>query len=104
MLLLINIQNVKMAVLYGVFQGLIMGMHQVNVNMIWPAYFGLKYLGSIRGAVQIAFVTGAACGPFPMSFAYDYFGGYNEILWIMLIFSVLGIIAAYYAVSPAEKS
>jgi len=104
MLWLINIQNIYMAIIYGIFQGMIMGLHGVNVNMIWPSYFGLKHLGSIRGAVQIAFVTGAACGPFPIGLAYDYFGSYNEILWIMLIFPLLAIMASYFAVAPADKN
>ncbi len=103
MLFLIFIQNVQMALIFAVFQGLIMGFHQVNINMIWPTYFGLDHLGSIRGAVQIAFVIGAACGPFPLGIAFDYFGGYNEILFIMLIFPLLGILASYLSVAPGEK-
>ncbi len=103
MVWLIYVDNLVMAVLYGVFMGLIMGFHRVTVNIIWPNYFGLEHLGSIRGAVQIAFVIGAACGPFPMGFAYDYFGGYNEILWLLIVFPLLAAVASYFAVSPGER-
>ncbi|MFN2341388.1 MAG: MFS transporter [Halanaerobium sp.] len=97
---LINIQNMTMALIFGVLYGLIQGFHRVNVNMIWPSYFGLKHLGSIRGASQLGGVIGAALGPFPIGFAYDYFGGYTEILWLMFIFPVLAVAAAYFARVP----
>lgn len=104
MVWLINVQSPLMAVMYGIFQGIIMGFFRVNVNMLWPTYFGLEHLGNIRGVVQIAFVVGAACGPFPIGFAYDYFGGYSEILWIMTIFPVIAIVISFFAKSPAEKN
>lgn len=103
MIWLINIQNLTMAIIFGVLYGLIQGFHRVNVNMIWPSYFGLEHLGSIRGASQLGGVIGASLGPFPIGYAYDYFGGYTEILWILLLFPVLAIAAAYFARVPEQK-
>lgn len=48
-----------------------------------------------------AVVIGSAFGPLPFGAAYDFFGGYQQILYIMMIFPFLGAITAM--VSPIPK-
>lgn len=55
-------------------------------------YFGLKAYGKIYGWQMTTFYAGAAIGPLVVGFAYDYFGGYVQILYgagIMLLLGAL---------------
>lgn len=46
-------------------------------------------------------VIGSAFGPLPFALAYDWFGGYSQIILLMALFPLLGMIASF--VSPAPK-
>lgn len=78
-----------------------MGFDTVSTGVLWPNYFGRKYLGSIRGFTMMAMVIGSSLGPLPFGFVFDLFNGYNEIILIMLIFPLLGSVASF--LSPAPK-
>ena len=80
-----------------------MGFYQVIINIVWPVYFGLRHLASIRGAVQTSMVIGSAFGPLPFGFAYHLFGGYREILIIMILFSAGIAIATFFIFPPVKK-
>jgi len=99
LLFLLKINNLQQAIFFGLLAGIISGFSQVIINMAWPIYFGLRYLSSIRGSVQMCMVIGSAFGPLPFGFAYNFFGGYKEILWIMVIFSAITAISTIF-ISP----
>jgi MFS family permease len=88
---LLNVYTLQTAIMYSFFAGIMMGFYQVIINIVWPVYFGLRHLASIRGAVQASMVIGSAFGPLPFGFAYQLFGGYKEIIIIMVLLS--GIVA-----------
>ncbi len=100
MLLLLYIQSYGMAIVFGGLRGIIQGFESMNVNVLWPNYFGRQYLGSIRGFAMIFMVVGSAFGPLPFGFAFDVFGSYSQVLWLMMLFPAAAIWAGAQAVPP----
>lgn len=103
LIFLMNIQSRLMAIVYGMLWGMISGFHAINNGVIWPSYFGRKYLGSIRGIAMTAMVIGSAFGPLPFGFAFDWFQGYREILLLSLLFPALGAVAALLSPPPSKR-
>ncbi|AIY04999.1 major facilitator family transporter [Planococcus sp. PAMC 21323] len=90
------------AILFAIVWGFMLGIERVTLSVIWPNYFGRQYLGSITGISMAFMVVGSALGPLPFGLFYDFFGGYKEVLWAIMIFPLLGIVAALLA-NPPEK-
>ena len=90
----------QILLVYAALHGVFMAFESVSNNVIWPNYFGRKYQGTIRGTAMTAMVIGSSLGPLPFGFAYDYFSGYSEILFIMMIFSLTASIPALFSPPP----
>ncbi len=103
LVLLLNVRSTSLAIVFGVLWGILTGFYAINSGVIWPSYYGRKYLGSIRGMAMTAMVVGSAFGPLPFGFAYDLFNGYREILLISMLFPVLGMIAAINSPPPVNR-
>lgn len=103
LLLLQRADGLAAAILFGVIWGTSMGIERIVMAVVWPNYFGRKHIGSISGISMAMIVTGSALGPLPFGIAFDYFGSYTEILWAVMIFPVLGMVAALLAESPMKK-
>jgi MFS family permease len=101
---LVNVNSLQTAILYGFFSGIMMGFYHLLINIVWPVYFGLRHLASIRGTVQTSMVIGSAFGPLPFGFAYHLFGGYKEIIIVMILFSGLTAIATFFIFPPDRKN
>ncbi len=100
-LLLILYGNSKTTlILYAVFHGIFSAFDSISTEVLWPNYFGRQHLGSIRGLTMTAMVIGSALGPLPFGFAYDLFQGYKEIMLLMMVFPLLGSIAAFLSSAP----
>ncbi len=91
-------------ILFAVFQGFFIAFDSVSTGVIWPNYFGSAHLGSIRSITMMLIVMGSALGPLPFGIAYDHFGGYREILWIMMLFPLLGASASLLSPRPSEPA
>ncbi len=89
-------------ILYAILHGVFMAFDSVSTGVIWPNYFGSTNLGSIRGVTMTAMVVGSALGPLPFGMAYDIFGGYKQILLIMMVFPVIGAVASFASPAPRE--
>lgn len=48
-------------------------------------------------------VIGSALGPLPFGIAFDYFGGYREIILLMLLAPMIGSVAALLARPPRKE-
>ncbi|TLS38347.1 MFS transporter [Pseudalkalibacillus caeni] len=103
-LMLNHVNTFILAVLFGIIWGMIGGIERITLNIIWPDYFGREHLGSIKGVAMTTMVIGSAFGPLPFGIAYDIFGGYTEILYLTLLFPILGIFAALFAPPPERNS
>ncbi|WP_377891290.1 MFS transporter [Alkalihalobacillus sp. R86527] len=103
-LLLTQVDTYILAIVFGVLWGIIGGIERITLNIIWPDYFGRANLGSIKGIATTTMVIGSAFGPLPFGVAYDTFGGYTEILLLILIFPILGTIAAFLSPPPKKTA
>jgi len=103
LILLLLVQSTSTAIAFGLLWGLLSGFYAINNGVIWPNYYGRKYLGSIRGVAMTAMVIGSAFGPLPFGFSYDHFGGYQEILLASMVFPVLGFFAALMSPPPRKR-
>ncbi|MFZ5822992.1 MAG: MFS transporter [Bacillota bacterium] len=91
-----------MAIGMGVLRGLIGAFEGIVGGVLWPAYFGRRHLGSIRGVAMTAMVLASALGPMPFGIAYDLLGGYREIILLMMLLPALGAMAALLAPPPRQ--
>lgn len=103
MVLLLFAKSVELAILYGVLRGIVQGFEGMNFNVMWPDYFGRKHLGTIRGYAMIFTVVGSAFGPLPFGLAYDFFGGYTEIIVLMTLFPLVAVFASAFALKPSKE-
>lgn len=53
-------------------------------------YFGMKYYGSIYGAIYGVFALGAGIGPFLFGYSFDQTGSYDTIFTYAMIFFAVG--------------
>lgn len=90
-----------LALFYSAWRGASSGLWMVAADVAWPAYFGRRHLGSIRGVGFAVGVAGAALGPLPLGLAYDYLGGYDAAIAGMLALPVIAAIAVLRATPPA---
>ncbi|WP_084414217.1 MFS transporter [Salibacterium aidingense] len=104
LILLIYAQSVWMIFLYIILWGVFDGTSKICNNMIWPEYFGLDNLGKLKSFATTAVVIGSALGPLPFGMAFDYFGQYNEILWIMMGLPAVAMVLAFSSPPPQKKS
>lgn len=77
MVLLLFVHSPLTAAAFMLFYGLSISIQSVTTNVIWPRYFGRKYLGSIRGAATVFMVIGSALGPLPFGLSFDLSGSYQ---------------------------
>lgn len=89
-------------ILYAILHGIFLAFDSVSTGVLWPNYFGSRNLGSIRSITMTSMVIGSALGPLPFGLAYDIFGGYNEILIIMMAFPLLGALASFASPAPED--
>jgi MFS family permease len=66
---------------YPVFSALGSSMMMSVGETIWVRYYGRRHLGKIRGSVSTIGVAASGVGPFMMGVAYDFFGGFSQVLW-----------------------
>ncbi|RSL32254.1 MFS transporter [Salibacterium salarium] len=104
LVMLIFGEQIWVIVLFIILWGVFDGTSKICNNMIWPEYFGLNNLGKLKSFATTAVVTGSALGPLPFGMAFDYFGRYDEILWIMMGLPLLAMILAFSSPRPVKKS
>src|SRR5699024_8565003 len=103
LLMLLITTNFWMAVLFGIVWGIANGLERISLNVIWPNYFGRKYIGSINGVGATMMVIGSSLAPLPFGVGYDLFQSYTPVLIATLLFPVLGVVFSLIAKKP-DKS
>lgn len=102
-LVLLAADQTAIAIAFGILWGISGGFERIALNYVWPSFFGRQSLGSIKGSAMTVTVLGSALGPLPFGLAYDYFGGYDEILLILITLPLLGIAASLLAKKPVKE-
>ncbi|SFD69151.1 Sugar phosphate permease [Lentibacillus persicus] len=103
LLLLLITDNMLMAVVFGVIWGAANGLERIGMNVIWPDFFGRKYVGSINGVGMTMVVIGSSLGPLPFGAGFDIFHDYTPVLLVTLIFPLIGLICAVTARRPNKR-
>jgi MFS family permease len=88
------------AVAYGILRGLMLGVWEVALDATWPAYYGRRYLGGIRGRTFGAEIVGAAIGPIPFGLIYDLFNSYTAAIVGVLILPLGAAVGVMLAIPP----
>ncbi|KGP71896.1 MFS transporter [Pontibacillus yanchengensis] len=104
LLVLLQVGSWTGAIIYGVIWGLVNGFERIVLNIVWPNYFGREHLGSIKGLAQTVMVVGSAFGPLPFGLFYDWFGGYQQIIWVMMIFPLIAAIFSLLSPKPTYEA
>ena len=100
MIMLLRTDQLWQAYAYGVVLGLNQGF-LMNLNqVVWPAYFGRKHLGSIKGVANFGMMASAALGPLPLALSIDQTGSYTLGLYAYMVLPPLCGIAAIFAGNP----
>ncbi|WP_066051910.1 MFS transporter [Robertmurraya korlensis] len=95
--------SAAIGVLFGVLWGIGSGIERITLNIVWPNYFGRKYLGSISGIAAMVMVIGSACGPLPLGLGFDLFQSYTESLFLLMLFPLIGLSCALLAKKPERQ-
>ncbi len=101
-LLLLTTGTAWQAYLYGAVLGVSMGFLMNSMQSIWPAYFGRRHLGSIRGVTNFGTMTAAALGPLPLAAAVDLTDSYTAGLVGFMALPPLCAVAALLAGRPHD--
>ncbi|MBU9710919.1 MFS transporter [Evansella tamaricis] len=102
-LMLLVTSNYIMAIIFGLLWGVAGGFERIGLNIIWPNYFGRKYIGSINGFGVTMGVLGSAFGPLPFGMGYDLFQSYTPVLLAILIFPIVGVFCSLLAKKPDKE-
>ncbi len=104
LVLLLGVSTTTGAIVYGVVWGIVNGFERIVLSIVWPNYFGREHLGSIKGVAQTVMVLGSAFGPLPFGAFFDWYGGYQEILLVMLLFPAIAALLSLLAKKPAYET
>lgn len=99
-ILLLNISNVYMAIIFGINLGVIGGFQRVSRKLIWPNYYGEENLGSISGFSMTSLVIASSISPIIIGTAYEFFGNYDKILLLISIIPLIGAIMIKLSKKP----
>jgi MFS family permease len=89
---LASVRDVATMIAFSAIFGLANAALQSHYSFMWPRYFGRRHLGSIQGAAQTIGVVGASLGPLPLGFAFDVFGSYTAMLYLL---SAIPVVCAF---------
>lgn len=91
------------AAAYAVALGAAMGSARAVEAGAMPRYFGVRHIGSIRGAVMALIVASTAMGPYLLALGHERFGGYAEALTAMLVIPA-AIVVLLALARPPERA
>ena len=89
---------------YGALLGASQGMGSTAQIVIWPRYFGRRYMGSIRGATTIGMVAASGLGPMPFGILFEMTESYDAAILGFVALPVICGFAAMAAVPPAKRA
>jgi len=81
------------AVVFGMAAGVLMIVRQTSVAEI----FGTRGYGAITGALTTVSILPRTMAPLSVAFLHDWFGSYDQVVWILFALTVVGTVAFYLA-------
>ncbi len=95
-LVLLLFDSYAAGLLFGLLRGVAAGLGTICLAMLIPTFFGTAHLGTLKSMGVTATVFASAVGPLPFGLAFDWFGGYTEVLILMLFFPLAAMVTAWY--------
>ena len=89
---------------YGALLGAAQGLFSTANIVIWPNYFGRRYIGNIRGAATIGMVAAGGLGPLPFGILFEATKSYDAAILGFVALPVICGIAALVAVPPVKRT
>ncbi|MBN2348268.1 MAG: MFS transporter [Bacteroidales bacterium] len=77
--------------------GIASGMYGIMASVVWPRFFGVKYLGEISGFSLSCIVVGTALGPYLFAISLQHTGSYNPAIFLCLVITGILFILAFWA-------
>jgi MFS family permease len=102
MVFLILAHSPGLALGYSAWRGASSALWMVAADVAWPAYFGRRHLGSIRGIGFAVGVGGAALGPVILGLGYDLAGSYTPAIMGLLALPIAAAVAVVGVRPPAS--
>lgn len=93
-----------MAYTYAIIGGISGGLVAISYRVLKPNLFGRRYLGGILGVTAAFNVIGSAIGPIIFGAAFDWLGGYREILLLTSALPLLGAALSLLVRKPGMKT
>ena len=84
---------VAYAVTFGMSAGVLMIVRQTSVAEI----FGTRGYGAISGALATVSIVPRTTGALTVAVLHDWFGSYDQVVWILFGLTVVGTVAFYLA-------
>lgn len=89
--------------IYGALLGAAQGLFSTANIVIWPNYFGRRYIGNIRGAAAIGMVVAGGLGPLPFGILFEATNSYDAAILGFVALPVICGVAALAAVPPVKR-
>ena len=89
--------------LYIIGNGIAGGGFVCLSGIVWPRFFGRKWLGSISGVGMSSMVIGSGIGPLLFGAFFAMTGNYLSVLWICSIIPALLFFGCAWADNPQSK-
>ena len=95
----LEVQPAAVVMIFAAFLGIIFGGF-VGLNpLLWPNYFGRKFIGSIRGTFMPFITVSSALGPLWINYIFDRTGEYN-LAYIILMVTWLIFVGLMFLAKP----
>jgi len=101
--LLAFLQSAAMATLYAVIGGMAGGIAIICIGVLKPNLFGRRYLGGILGVTAALNVVGSAIGPIIFGAAFDWLGGYREVILISSLLPLTAGVLSLFVRKPVLR-
>ena len=103
MFFLLNVSSPVTALVYSAFQGLITG-GWVGINpLVYPTYFGRRFVGAIQGTVAPLTMIASAAGPFMIATVFDMTGSYRGAYTVMMFTWLIAAGLMFLARPPGPR-
>ena len=102
LLLLVEAKTFWRLAAYGLIYGLTVGGVFVVDPLLWAAYFGRRFQGTIRGLINPIILLAAGCGPLVAARMYDALGSYQMAFLVFLAMFVLAAVCLMFARPPVH--
>jgi len=91
------------AVAFVAGNGICGGAFACVTGIVWPRFFGRRWLGAISGVGMSSMVLASGIGPFVFSLSLDWTGSYAAILWGCATIPGVLAVGSFWADNPQRR-